>query len=168
MFNKVTKDCSTTTANGTPAPSVHQSSQSPRRNSLEIPVPSTSAFHLPEGIYQAQIYQIKTIYKETANGTEEWIRLLFDVRIPGRNDECMAKADYKKSLEFGLPLRNVITRLLGKAALEEAAGQNFNLDRLIGYECLIELAHDDRHNKKKYIHPLVVVRNINPLPRSQS
>lgn len=167
MHIKLADMASPAAANGASAPSVPQSSLPARRNTLDIPAPRTSSFHIPEGVYQARIYQVKNIDRETDHGTEEWIRLLFDVNIPGSTVDNTAKADFEKTLEYGTPLRNVIVRLLGKAVLEEAAGQTFSLEMLIGLDCIIEVIHSKKNTRKQYSYPLVIVRNINPVPRKE-
>jgi len=57
----------------------------------EIQLDKEITFNLPEGAYAAQLSGINTFNKQTAKGRQDWIRLLFDVTVPGMLElDCRA------------------------------------------------------------------------------
>ena len=129
-------------------------------------IPREVTFELPEGRYRATFSGIRPLIKQANQGAHEWIRMLFEVHIPGLSEQYDACAgrNFKLDLNPGSDLRNWLTGLLGKDFFRDRSGQQMNLDSLLGTECEVELKH---FYGKGYDKPLVVVAGIHPVRSSQ-
>jgi hypothetical protein len=100
------------------------------------------------------------------------VRLLFEVQVPSLPKTAnLAKAEYKLDMNCGSELRNVLTRLLGKQALADAAGGTFDLEQLVDMDVEIEIEHVVTSRRDEYAYPLVKVCDIRravTLPRTES
>lgn len=124
-------------------------------------VPRDPRFELPEGRFAARISEIKRMVKQTGRGPQDWIRILFDVQVPGISEQydAMAGRNFKLDLNRGSDLRNWLTGLLGPDFFKERAGQKMTLDSLIGINCVVELVH---FYGKGYDTPHVQVAKVYP------
>jgi len=127
---------------------------------IEIEVPKEITFELPEGNFAARISNVKVCPKQTAKGMEDWVRILFEVKIPGMEHlNTLAGRNFKLNLHPGSDLRNFLGGLLGVRFFLNTSGQKFNLETIIGMECEVKLEH---FTGKDYEKPLVVVAAVFP------
>jgi hypothetical protein len=136
-------------------------------NMITADIPLEVTFELPEGRYQASISSLKPYTKPSGRGPQNWIRILFDVHIPGLSErmETRAGRNFKLDLNPGSEFRNWLTGLLGKEYFKERSGQQISLDSLLNSECEVELKH---FYGPGYEQPLVVVASIRPVLTSTS
>ena len=128
---------------------------------LEADVPREISFELPEGQFDAIITGVKPFVKQAAKKTQNWVRFLFTVEVPGmENFDCMAGRNFNLNLKSGSDLRNWLTGLLGKEFFKSKSGTKINLEALTGLKCVVELKHV--YGKGDYDKPLVVVETITP------
>jgi len=151
----------TSTTTGARTPSHNQR----EHHMITADIPREVTFELPEGQYRASISGLKPYTKQSGRGPQDWIRILFDVHIPGLSERCDTRAgsNFKLDLNPGSELRNWLTGLLGKEYFKERSGQQVSLDSLLNTECEVELEH---FYGKGYEKPLVVVASIRPVPSS--
>jgi hypothetical protein len=125
-----------------------------------IDVPRQTSFRIPNpGQYTSLIRSITLKHRQSTTHSIPFVRIGLAVQVPGAEVDYMAKIDLKLDLSEGSDLWNVICRLKGRKALQDASGKQFDLDTLIGTLCDIEVEHiwdkaDD------YDFPLVVVTNL--------
>jgi hypothetical protein len=124
-------------------------------------IPREVSFELPEGRYRASISNLKPFVKQVARGAQNWLRVLFEVNIPGLSERVntMAGRSFKLDLNPGSELRNWLTGLLGKEYFTRRSGQQVNLDSLLETRCEVELEHFYGNGYEK---PLVVVAKLRP------
>ena len=125
-------------------------------------IPREVSFELPEGRYRARISGLKPFIKQSAQGPQDWVRILFDVHVPGlsKGVDTRAGRNFKLNLQPGSDFRNWLTGLLGKGYFRERSGQQIHLNSLLNTECEVELEHV---YGKGYEQPLVVVASIHPV-----
>jgi hypothetical protein len=125
-------------------------------------IPREVTFELPEGGYRAHISGFRPFIKQARQGPQDWLKILFDVQIPGLSERFDTRAwrSFKLSLSPGSELRNWLIGLLGKEYFKERSGQQMSLDSLVSTECEVELEH---FYGKGYEKPLVVVASIRPV-----
>ena len=130
-------------------------------------IPRETSFELPEGRFRAQISGLKPFIKQAGQGPQDWIRIHFEVHIPGLSERVDTRAarSFKLDLHPGSEFRNWLTGLLGKEYFRERSGQQISLDSLLNTECEVELEH---FYGKGYEKPLVVVASIRPVPSCKS
>ena len=133
----------------------------PKAKPLAIPVPKDPNFRIPEGRYRATITTVRKLLAERADGVGETLRILYEVQVPSL-PKCinLAKSEYRLDMNPGSDLRNVLTRLLGKQVLSEAAGGTFDLEQLVGMDVEVEIEHVITSRRDEYSYPLVRVRDI--------
>jgi hypothetical protein len=125
---------------------------------IEIDIPKETTFDLPEGNYAARIENVKEFPKQTGQGMEMWVRILFCVTIPGMSHlNTLAGRNFKRNLNPGSDLRNFLAGLLGGRFFLNGSGQKFDLETIIGKECEVKLEH---FCGKNYDKPLVVVAGV--------
>lgn len=133
----------------------------PKAKPLAVPVPRDPNFRIPEGKYRAKISSVKKLFVEKLNGTGEILRILFEVIVPLLPKTLnLAKAEYKLDMNCGSELRNVLTRLLGKQALADVAGDSLDLEQLVDMDVEIEIEHIITSRREEYDYPLVKIRDI--------
>ena len=76
-------------------------------NMITATIPPDVTFELPEGRYWARISNIKKFIKQAGSGAQDWIRFLFDVKVPGLSErfDAMAGRSFKLNLNRGSELR---------------------------------------------------------------
>ena len=128
-------------------------------------IPREVSFELPEGQYRAHISGLKPFTKQSGRGPQDWIRMHFDVHIPGLSEtvDTRAARSFKLDLHPGSEFRNWLSGLLGKEFFKERSGQQMSLDSLVNTECEVELEH---FYGEGYEKPLVVVASIRPVRSS--
>jgi hypothetical protein len=133
----------------------------PKQKPLSVPVPKGTNFHIPEGKYRAKIKNVRKLTIQKLDGSGQVLRILFEVRVPSLpSSENLAKAEFKIDLNSGSELRNVISRLLGKQVLLDAADSSFDLEQLVGTDVEIEIEHVTTSRREEYAYPLVKVIDI--------
>jgi len=152
----------TTTTTGAIKPGHNQKD----RNMIIAEIPREVTFDLPQGRYRAKISGLKPSIKQAGQGPQNWIKIQFDVQIPGMSERIDTRAGRPFKLEFnpGSELRNWLSGLLGKEFFRERSGQQVSLDWLLNTECEVELEH---FYGKGYDKPLVVVASIHPVSGSR-
>lgn len=120
-------------------------------------------FALPADKYVATVTGIKLFTKQTAKGKQDWIRILFDVEVPGMRDfDCRAGRNFQLSFKSGSDLRNFLTPFLGPDFFYANSSKTVDLERLlVGMKGEITLTH---FSGEGYEKPLVIVEAIEPLP----
>ncbi len=130
-------------------------------------IPRDTNYDLPEGGYRARVSGLRPFIKQAGQGPQDWIRIFFEVHIPGLSEKLDARAarNFKLDLSPGSELRNWLTGLLGKEYFKERSGQEVSLDSLIGTECEVELEHYWGKDNwgKDYNKPHVNVARVHPL-----
>ena len=130
---------------------------------IEIEIPKETTFHLPEGNFAARIDNARVFPKQSADGMEDWLRILWEVKVPGMDHlNTLAGRNFKLNLNPGSDLRNFLGCLLGPQFFLNSSGQKFDLESLIGRECEVRLEH---FCGRDYDRPLVVVAAMYP-PKS--
>ena len=130
---------------------------------LSVEVPKKANFRIPEGNYRAKIIYVDEVDVEKLNGTVKNLKLLFEVQVPAQTKTLnLAKVEYRKDMNPGSDLRNVLTRLFGAKAVDDAEGGSFGLDPLKNLEVDIEIGHEITSRREEYDYPLVKVHNIQP------
>ena len=83
-------------------------------------------FDLPEGTYPAKLSDMKPFTKQSGKGKEDWLRLLFDVSIPGMEDlDCRAGRNFMLSFKSGSDLRNFLAPIFGTRILQNELGEEY-------------------------------------------
>ena len=110
---------------------------------IQIEIPKETSFDLPEGCYKSQVSGVRPIIKQTSRGSQDWVRVLFDVQVPGLSErlEAMAGRNFKLDVNPGSDLRNFLVGLLGQQFFADRSGQKVDLESLVGKECEIQLEH---------------------------
>lgn len=131
------------------------------KNMIVAAIPKEICFDLPIGRFKAVISNIKPFIKQASQGPQDWIRILFDVQVPGISERAEAKAgrNFRLDLRPGSELRNWLTGLLGRTYFNDKSGETVSLDSLVGTECEIELTHFQGDGFKR---PMVIPANIYP------
>lgn len=133
----------------------------PKAKPLLVPVPKVSNWRIPEGKYHAKIKSVNKKFIEKLDGTEDAARMLFEVQVPSLPKTInLAKAEFPIDLNPGSELHNIYSRLLGKAALVDAAGGALNLKQVEDMDVEIEIEHFTTSRRDEYEYPLVKVRDI--------
>lgn len=116
-------------------------------------------FELPEGEYAAQLSGIKPFIKQTSRGKQDWIRLLFDVKIPDMQDlDCRAGRNFSLNFKTGSDLRNFLTSVLGAEFFKNNSAKNIDLEKiLVGQNGVVTLRH---FTGVGYEKPMVVVETF--------
>jgi hypothetical protein len=150
---------STTTGAGTPS---HNQKQ---HHMITATIARDTSYDLPEGGYRARISGLRPFFKQAGQGPQDWIRIFFEVHIPGLSENLDARAarNFKLDLSPGSELRNWLTGLLGKEYFKEHSGQQMSLDSLLNTECEVDLEH---FYGEGYQKPHVAVARIRPVRSS--
>jgi hypothetical protein len=123
-----------------------------------IEVPRQTSFHIPRpGAYSSTIKSVSKKIRLT--DSVPFIRILFNVQVPGANLDYLAKLDLKQDMNEGSDLWNVVCRLVGRKALQECSESEFDLNSLVNLSCDIEVDHVVDKDAR-YECPLVVVTNL--------
>jgi hypothetical protein len=123
-----------------------------------IEVPQQTSFHTPAGQFSATIRSIKRT-RRSWSSQHPIIRFIFNVNVPGSNVQYLAKLDLQENLQEGSDLWNVLCRLVGRKALRDCSGGQFDLNKLVGLSCDIETQHS-YDNKEDHEFPLVLVTDL--------
>ena len=127
---------------------------------IEIDIPKETTFDLPGGNFAARIDNVKVFPKQSAKGMEDWVRLVFQVKVPGMEHlNTLAGRNFKLNLNPGSDLRNFLGGLLGGGFFLNASGRKFDLETIIGIEGEVKLEH---YCGRDYSKPLVVVAALYP------
>jgi hypothetical protein len=127
--------------------------------SLEVEVPRQTSWHVPIGSYHSHIRSIKVIPRFSGSSSFNIARITFTVQIPGANIDYLAKVDLRLDLSEGSDLWNLICTLINRKALQDASGETFDLERLVGLPCDIAIDHNT-DKAEDYDFPLVLVTGV--------
>jgi hypothetical protein len=98
--------------------------------------------------------------KQTAKGSQPWVRFVFEVDVPGMQHQCpCAGRNFVLDLNPGSDLRNFLESWLGRAYFVAHSGQDLDFDTLIGKDADLTLSHYEGEN---YAKPLVLIECIYP------
>jgi hypothetical protein len=119
-------------------------------------------FDLPEGSYAAQISGLKPFNKQAAKGKQDWIRIHFDVTVPGMQElDCRAGRNFMLSFKQGSDLRNFLTPILGPEFFKKNSAKSIDLEKiLVGLNGVVTLSHFIGDGYEK---PMVVVEAFEPV-----
>ena len=129
------------------------------RSTLTVNVPKLASFHVPRGPHTSTIKSVTRRRKETARSSISIVRFVFSPHIADPKFNYLAKIDFKEDMSEGSDLWNVLCRLVGRKALEDCSGGQFNLRSLEGIECDIEIEHV-YDGDCEYEFPLVKICDI--------
>jgi hypothetical protein len=125
-----------------------------------LPVPKQVTFDLPEGNFSITLARYHQQLKQTAKGSQGFIRLLFNVKVPGMEDVIpLAGRNFEARLDAGTDLRNFMESWLGRDYFLGLSGKELNLDDLIGKPGEATLRH---FHSPDFIKPLVIVDGLFP------
>ena len=123
-------------------------------------IPALKTFDLPAGNYRATLAQVRPMTKQSKKGAQEWIRLVFNVRIPSMPDQIpCAGRNFVLDLNPGSDLRNLLEVWLGMEFFKAKSNQDLDFDTLIGKEGDICLSH---YRGDDFEKPLVIIDNVYP------
>jgi len=127
---------------------------------IEVEIPKERMWDLPEGNYSATIDSLKVFPKQSSKGMEDWVRILFQVKVPGMEHwNTLAGRNFKLNFHPGSDLRNFLGSLLGGRFFLNGSGQKFDLETLIGMEGEVKLQH---YQGRDFDSPMVVVAAMYP------
>ena len=151
-----------TTTASTTAGAIEPGDNQKGKNMLIVDIPKEVSFDLPEGRYAAKISSLKPLIKQAGQGPQDWLRILFDVHVPGMSEKFDARAGRSFKLDFnpGSELRNFLTGLLGRGFFQRHSGGKVDLDSIVDTECEVELEH---FYGKGYDKPHVNVVRVCPV-----
>ena len=124
-----------------------------------IAVPKQTSFHTPTGLHNATIRSVSQKFRQATDSSTPFIRIVFNVQVPNAHLDYLAKLDVAANMHEGSDLWNIICRLLGRRALQDCSGSTFDLNRLVGLACDIEIDHV-RGQEERYAFPLVIVTDL--------
>lgn len=128
---------------------------------LIIDVPREITFDLCEGKFKAVISAVKSTSKQSSRGEEPWIRMLFDVQVPGLEHlDCKAGRNFPLNLAKGSDLRNFLVPALGPEFFSTNSSKPIDLEHILtGKSVWVSLRHHQGDGFKK---PLVIVEKMAP------
>lgn len=126
---------------------------------LVVEVPRQSSWHVPKGSYSSTIRSVNLANRFGGYSTTQIVRIVFNPRVPNSNLDYLAKVELKLDLNEGSELWNLICRLIGRKALQDCSGSNFDLEQLVGVGCDIEIDHNT-DKAEDYDFPLVIVTDV--------
>ena len=126
-----------------------------------VEIPQDITFELPIGVFPAQLSSLIPAVRSTKTSSQNWIRMLFKVAVPGLKPHVlgMAGRNFLVDMHRGSDLRNFLDQWLGKDYLSENHA-SFNLNSLIGKTGVISLSH---YQNPKHESPLVTIQSIRPI-----
>ncbi len=129
---------------------------------INILLDKETTFDLPIGEFKAKINKIRKYQKQTRKGTQDWVRLLFEVAVPGlERFDCRAGRNFQLSFKSGSDLRNFLTPILGEKFFRDHSAANIELENLLeGKEGQVMLNH---YQGDGFNEPLVVVERFEPI-----
>ena len=162
VFPAITSGPLTTTTTSTTTGARTPSHNQKEDHMITADIPRETSYDLPEGGYRARISGLRPFIKQAGQGPQDWIRIFFEVHIPGLSEKLDARAarNFKLDLRPGSELRNWLTGLFGKEYFKERSGQQMSLDSLLNTECEVDLEH---FYGAGYEKPHVVVARIRPV-----
>ena len=99
---------------------------------INVTLDKEITFDLPEGVHAAQISGIKAFNKQSGRGMQDWIRLLFDVKVAGMQDlDCRAGRNFLLSFKSGSDLRNFLTPILGADFFKQNSAKSIDLEKIL-------------------------------------
>lgn len=129
-------------------------------NKIIAKIPPVTSFDLPRGNYRSKLIRTKRLIKQTAKGSQEWIRFVFEVNVPSMpNQSACAGRNFLLDLNPGSDLRNFLESWLGRDYFVARSGQDLDFDTLVGQDADISLSHYEGENYEK---PLVIIDCIYP------
>jgi hypothetical protein len=122
-----------------------------------IPVEATDSFDIEPGRYKTTCVDVREIEKQTRKGTEKFLRLIWELDIPGsENIRYLAGKNYKPSLAKDSPLRNDLITWYG----HDINARQFDTTSLKGKEAIITVQHIENEGRDK---PFCWVSRVEPL-----
>ena len=123
-------------------------------------IPPVRTFDLPAGQFKAKLSQVKLITKQSKKGPQEWVRLVFEVKVPSLAHQIpCAGRNFLLDLNAGSDLRNFLEIWLGSDFFAKQSDQDLDFDSLVGHEADLRLSHFRCDN---YDRPHVNVDNAFP------
>lgn len=123
-------------------------------------IPAVKTFDLPAGLYHATLTQCRPTIKQSKKGPQEWVRLVFEVKVPDMVDQIpCAGRNFLLELNPGSDLRNFLEVWLGEEFFKANSNKELDFDTLVGNEGDICLSH---YQGEEFERPLVVIDNVFP------
>lgn len=123
-------------------------------------IPAVKTFDVPAGLYRAKLTQYRSIIKQSKRGPQEWVRLVFELSVPGLEHQIpCAGRNFVLDLNPGSDLRNFLEVWLGGDWFKERSGQVLDFETLVGKEGDICLSH---YQGDEFERPLVIIDNVFP------
>jgi hypothetical protein len=117
---------------------------------IVLKVPAPKIFDLPEGVYPGVLANIKSLTKQTKQGPQNWIRLVFELQVPGFNGQIpCAGRNFLLELNAGSDLRNFLEGWLGDGYFADRSNSDFDFDTLLHKPGNVCLSHwqSETYNK---------------------
>lgn len=129
---------------------------------INITIDKQVRFDLPHGKYEAKITGVKLFKKQAAKSSQDWIRILFEVDVPGMKEfDCRAGRNFMLCFKPGSDLRNFLLPFLGPDFFLVNSSRTVDLESLlVDTKGAITLSH---FCGEGYDKPLVIVEAIEPL-----
>ncbi len=126
-----------------------------------VKVPAIKTYDLPAGVYPGVLAYIKPITKQTKTGPQNWIRLVFELKMAGYIGQIpCAGRNFLLDLHPGSDLRNFLEAWLGDCYFAGLSNQEFDFDTLLGKEGNVCLSH---WQSEKYSKPHVRIDCVLPV-----
>ena len=129
---------------------------------VNITLDKEVTFDLPAGTHAAQLSGIKPFNKQAAKGKQDWLRILFDVSVPGMRElDCRAGRNFLLSFKSGSDLRNFLAPVLGQEFFKRNSAKSIDLEKiLVGLNGVVTLSHFTGDGFDK---PMVIVETFEPV-----
>ena len=122
-----------------------------------IPVEPIDSFDVEPGRYRATCTEVREIEKQTRKGTEKFLRLIWELDVPGAdNVRYLAGKNYKPSLAKDSQLRSDLITWFG----HDINVRQFDTATLKGKEAIITVQHIENEGRDK---PFCWVSRVEPL-----
>lgn len=131
-----------------------------KTSKIILKVPAIRTFDLPEGVFPGVLVAIKPLAKQTKQGPQNWIRLVFELKVPGFDGQIScAGRNYLLDLHPGSDLRNFLDGWLGDDYFAGLSNQEFDFDTLLHKEGNVCLSHSP---SEMYSKPRVRIDWVRP------
>ena len=133
---------------------------------MQLTVPQNTSFLCPEGAFHATFYQAKETQKQTPQGPEKQVRLLFQIDALTNPETLMlAGKSFAPSLARGSQLRNFLDMWLGEKFVDQhkKAGK-FDFDSLNNLKADVRIVHFQNQNHPHPYSNLVAAYPFETLP----
>jgi hypothetical protein len=121
-----------------------------------LTVPPKESFDVEPGRYRATCTETREVEKQTRNGTEKFLRIIWELQSPGsENIRYLAGKNYKPSLARDSQLRNDLITWFDR----DINARQFDTGTLKGKEAIVTVQHIENEGRDK---PFCWVSRVEP------